>query len=85
MGCRPWGHEESDATERLHPTLTSIHDYWKKNIALTRWTFIGKVTSLLYIMLSRFVITFLLPIFPSGCEGKLGVALESLQGLRDLT
>ena len=24
------------------------------------------------------------PIFPSGCEGKLGVALESLQGLRDL-
>ena len=22
------------------------------------------------------------PIFPSGCEGKLGVALESLQGLR---
>ena len=25
------------------------------------------------------------PIFPSGCEGKLGVALESLQGLRDLT
>ena len=27
------------------------------------------------------------PIFPSGCEGegKLGVALESLQGLRELT
>ena len=25
------------------------------------------------------------PNFPSGCEGKLGVALESLQGLRDLT
>ena len=25
------------------------------------------------------------PIVPSGCEGKLGVALESLQGLRDLT
>ena len=27
------------------------------------------------------------PIFPSGCEGegKLGVALESLQGQRDLT
>ena len=25
------------------------------------------------------------PIFPSGCEGKLGVALESLQGRRDLT
>ena len=25
------------------------------------------------------------PIFASDCEGKLGVALESLQGLRDLT
>ena len=25
------------------------------------------------------------PIFPSGCEGKLGVALESLQGRKDLT
>ena len=25
------------------------------------------------------------PIFPSSCEGKLGVALESLQGRRDLT
>ena len=25
------------------------------------------------------------PIFPSGCEGKLGVALESPQARRDLT
>ena len=25
------------------------------------------------------------PRWPSGCEGKLGVALESLQGRRDLT
>ena len=25
------------------------------------------------------------PVFPSGCEGKLGVALESLQGRRELT
>ena len=30
-----------------------------KTIALTRWTFIGKVTSLLFNMLSRFVIAFL--------------------------
>ena len=36
-------------------TLTSIHDYWK-TIALTRWTFIGKVMSLLFDMLSRLVI-----------------------------
>ena len=30
-----------------------------KTIALTRWTFVGKVTSLLFTMLSRLVITFL--------------------------
>ena len=30
-----------------------------KNIALTRWTFVGKVISLLFNMLSRFVIAFL--------------------------
>ena len=43
----------------LHsPTLISIHDYWK-TIALTRWTFVGKVMSLLLNMLSRLVITFL--------------------------
>ena len=40
------------------PTLTSIHDYWK-NVALTRWTFVGKVMSLLFNILSRLVITFL--------------------------
>ena len=114
VGCSPWGHLESDTTERLRfhfslsctgegngnplqcsclenprdggawwaavsgvtqsriqlkrcsssssflyaPTLTSIHDYWK-TIALTRWTFVGKVMSLLFNMLSRLVITFL--------------------------
>ena len=40
------------------PTLTSIHDTGK-TIALTRWTFVGKVMSLLLNMLSRLVITFL--------------------------
>ena len=30
-----------------------------KTIALTRWTFVGKVISLLFNMLSRLVITFL--------------------------
>ena len=34
------------------------HDYWK-NHRLTRWTFVGKVMSLLFDMLSRLVITFL--------------------------
>ena len=40
------------------PTLTSIHDYGK-TLALTRWTFVGKVMSLLFTMLSRLVLTFL--------------------------
>ena len=40
------------------PALTSIHDYWK-NITLTLETFVSKVTSLLFNMLSRFVIAFL--------------------------
>ena len=40
------------------PTLTSIHDYWK-NIALIKQTFVSKVMSLLFNMLSRLVIAFL--------------------------
>ena len=39
-------------------TLTSIHDYWKKQ-ALTRQVFVGKVISLLFNMLSDFAIVFL--------------------------
>ena len=41
------------------PTLTSIHDYWKRNITLTRWIFVDKVMSLLFNMLSGLVISFL--------------------------
>ena len=37
-----------------HPYMTT-----GKTVALTRWTFVGKVTSLLFNMLSRLVITFL--------------------------
>ena len=37
-----------------HPYMTT-----GKTIALTRWTFVGKVMSLLFNMLSRWVITFL--------------------------
>ena len=40
------------------PTLTSIHDYWK-NHSFNRWTFVGKVMSLLFNVLSRLVIAFL--------------------------
>ena len=39
-------------------TLTSIHDYWK-NHSFDRCTFVGKVMSLLFNMLSRLVIAFL--------------------------
>ena len=68
--CSPRDSQESSPTPQfksinfsglsfLHsPTLTSMHDYWK-TIALTRWTFVGKVTSLFFNMLSRLVITFL--------------------------
>ena len=38
----------------LHPYMTT-----RKTIALTTWTFVGKVMSLLFNMLSRLVITFL--------------------------
>ena len=40
------------------PALTSVHDYWK-TIALNIQTFVGKVMSLIFNMLSRFVIAFL--------------------------
>ena len=38
-----------------------MHDYWekKKNVASTRRIFAGKITSLLFNILSRLVITFL--------------------------
>ena len=38
----------------LHPYMTT-----GKTIALTKWTFVGKVMSLLFNMLSRLVIAFL--------------------------
>ena len=40
------------------PALTSVHATGKI-IALTMWTFVGKVMSLLFNMLSEFVIAFL--------------------------
>ena len=43
------------------PTLTSVHDYWTtgKTIALARWTFVSKVMTLLFNLLSKLVIAFL--------------------------
>ena len=50
--------------ELSHPYMTT-----GKTIALTRWTFVGKVMSLLLSMLSRLVITFLL--ISDGCDHHL--------------
>ena len=52
----------------LHPHMTT-----GKTIALTRWTFIGKVMSLIFNMLSRLVIAFL-----PRSEGLLISRLQSL-------
>ena len=66
--CSPRDTEESSPTPQFKsiyswvlsfpygPTLTSIHG---KTTALTLWTFVGKVKSLLFNMLSRLVIAFL--------------------------
>ena len=51
-------HHSSKASIFRRSTLTPIHDLGK-TIALTRWTFVSKVTSLLFNMLSRLVIAFL--------------------------
>ena len=49
----PW-HSAFFIVQLSHPYITT-----GKIIALTRWTFVGKVMSLLFNMLSRLVITFL--------------------------
>ena len=66
--CSPRDPQESSPTPQFKninslafsllcgPTLTTIHG---KTIALTRRTFVGKVMSLFFNMLSRFVIAFL--------------------------
>ena len=48
------GHSAFFIVQHAHPYMTT-----GKTIALTRWTFVGKVMSLLFNMLSRLVITFL--------------------------
>ena len=68
--CSPRDFQESSPTPQFksinysavnflyRPTLTSIHDYWK-NHSFARWTFVGKVMSLLFNKLSRLVTAFL--------------------------
>ena len=69
--CSPWDFQESSPAPQFNsinssafnllygPALTPIHDYWEKNLALTVWTFVSKVMSLLFNLLSRFVAVFL--------------------------
>ena len=57
-------HHSSKASILLHSAFFTVqlsHPYMTtgKTIALKRWTFVGKVMSLLFYMLSRLVITFL--------------------------
>ena len=57
-----------------HPYMTT-----GKTIALTRWTFVGKVMSLLFNMLSRLVIAFLLRskrLLTSWLQSPFAVILE---------
>ena len=57
-----------------HPYMTT-----GKTIALTRWTFVGKIMSLLFNMLSRLVITFLprsKPLLISWLQSPSAVILE---------
>ena len=51
-------HQFFDTQPSSGPAFTSVHTIGK-TIALTRWTFVGKVISLLCYTLSRFVIAFL--------------------------
>ena len=57
MGYSPWGRKESDTTEQL--TLSHLYMTTGKTISWAMWTFVSKEMSLLFNMLSRFVIAFL--------------------------
>ena len=67
--CSPRNSQESSPTQQFKSIKSLVlgfmvqlsHPYMnaRKTIALTRWTFVGKVMSLLLNMLSRLVITFL--------------------------
>ena len=67
--CSPRNSQESSPTQQFKSIKSLVlgfmvqlsHPYMnaRKTIALTRWTFVGKVMSLLFNMLSRLAITFL--------------------------
>ena len=59
-----------------HPYMTT-----GKTIALTRWTFVGKVMSLLFNMLSRLVITFLLLISWLQLPSRVTLELKKIKSV----
>ena len=62
-----------------HPYMTT-----RKTIALTRWTFVGKVMSMLFNVLSNLVITFLprsMHLLISGLHSPFAVILEPKKSL----
>ena len=80
-------HHSSKASILQHSAFFTVllsHPYMTtgKTIALTRWTFVGKVMSLLFNMLSRLVITFLprsKRLLISGLQSPYAVILEPPQ------
>ena len=80
-------HHSSKASILRHSAFFTVqlsHPYMTtgKTIALTRWTFVGKVMSLLFNMLSRLVITFLprsKHLLISWLESPSAVILEPLK------
>ena len=91
--CSPRDSQESSRTPQFkasilrHAPLFIVqhsHPYMnaEKTIALTRWTFVGKVISLLFNILSRLVITFLprsKHLFISRLQSSSAVSLEPPQ------
>ena len=65
----------------ISPTLTSMLTIGK-TIVLTRWTFVGKIISLLFNMLSRFFIAFFLSSKAYSC---LGNPMNSMKRQKDMT
>ena len=91
--CRPRDSQEYSPTTQfktinslvlsfLHSPTLNPYMITGKNIALSRWTFVGKVISLHFNMLSRLAITFLLRIkclLISRLQSPSAVILEPLQ------